>query len=106
MRQSAHGTILSRIKVGVYYIPSEKFAQSRVDRAATAERNDKAAAEKKAKFDSALATAKATGKPVELRRWVTDRCMTGNEANECSFDAAVESVYPDGQVKVNYTCCY
>lgn len=50
------------------------------------------------------ADAKRTGKPVEIRRWMTHDCM--NHSIDCSFDSAVETIDGNGNRKTTYTCCY
>jgi hypothetical protein len=50
------------------------------------------------------AEAKRTGKPQEVRRWMTDRCM--NRSVDCSFDSAVETIDGNGNRKTTYTCCF
>lgn len=52
-----------------------------------------------------FAAARETGKPVELCRYVTTKCMNGNDF-DCSFDSAVEMAQPDGTAKTTYSCCY
>lgn len=49
-------------------------------------------------------TARNTGTAQVLDRWVTDRCTRNN--CDCSFDAAVKTVNPDGSIETTYTCCY
>lgn len=49
--------------------------------------------------------ASEKGERVKLDDWMTDRCMNGH-GRECSFDTAVEWVYPNGDIKIEYSCCY
>ena len=50
------------------------------------------------------ATAKETGNPQIVRKWMTNRCMNGSV--DCSFDSAVETIDGNGNRRTKYTCCY
>ena len=63
--------------------------------AAEAKKAEKEAA-RQAKFDE----AKATGKPVLLRQWMSDCC---DRREECSTDAHYEYAMPDGSIKHDWT---
>jgi hypothetical protein len=60
---------------------------------------------REAQLAAKFAEAGATGKPVAIGAWTTERCMNGNDS-ECSFDRATEYAMPDGSRKTTYTCCY
>jgi len=91
---------------GLFYIPSDRFADSRKARSDKNKRDEEASADRKAMEDSAFAQALTTGKPAVMRQWTTDRCMNGNGERECSFDSATEWAMPDGSRKTTYTCCF
>jgi len=89
---------------GFYYIPRDVAEEARAE--AARERAEREAAERaeQEKFAAALRKARETGEPQVLRRWITDECMKGQR--DCSFDQAVERVFPDGHTEVTYSCCY
>ncbi|MFA6679184.1 MAG: hypothetical protein WCR96_01685 [Candidatus Methanomethylophilaceae archaeon] len=91
---------------GLYYIPVDRFDSSRKLMADKKTKFEKETSENDAKEKAAFKEAKETGKPIVLRKWITDRCMNGNEKNECSFDSAIESAMPDGSKKTKYVCCF
>ena len=64
---------------------------------ARAKKAAKAAAElaKADRLQAATAEAKATGRPVELRRYMAD---CDRSAHDCSTDLVIESVMPDGRI--------
>ena len=90
---------------GIFYVPAEKFADNRKQKAEAEAEKTKKEAETKAKYEKALAEAQSTGKPVILNRWTTVACMNDND-DECSCDNATEWLYPDGKKKVTYHCNY
>ena len=69
---------------------------------ANAEKAEKAAAQK-ADLDAKFSEAEATGKPVEIRRWMSE--CHGSHA-DCSFDSNVEYAMPDGTTKIEWDHCY
>jgi len=89
---------------GFCYIPRDVAERARAE--AARERAEREAAERaeREKLAAALRKARETGEPQVLRRWITDECMKGRR--DCSFDQAVERVFPDGHTEVTYSCCY
>lgn len=65
----------------------------------------RATAERNAEFASKATEARASGQPVKLSGWTTDRCMNGH-GRDCSFDNAAKFVLPDGTTKTVFSCCY
>jgi hypothetical protein len=55
------------------------------------------------KIDNAVAQAKATGKPVEIKRYMVD-CQGGEI--DCSFDLCIISVDGDGKQHKQFSHCY
>lgn len=90
---------------GIYHIPTERFTDSRERKVREVARKEQAEREEREHYESKLAEAKATGKRVKLRGWVTDRCMKGDHEN-CSFDNATEWITPEGSKQITYSCCY
>jgi hypothetical protein len=90
---------------GVYHIPTERFVDDRERKGRESQRKEHAEQAEQEHYENKLAEAKATGKRVKLRGWVTDRCMKGDDEN-CSFDNATEWVTPEGELVTTYSCCY
>lgn len=85
---------------------TEYQAIMRIETERTAQAEAKEAAEKEDsqnKIDNAVAQAKATGKPVEINRYMVD-CQGGEI--DCSFDLCIVSVDSDGKQHKRYSHCY
>lgn len=81
-------------------ISTDKLAQIKAEQTATAEAKAAATNAKKEEIEAKFAKAKATGKKVLLRHWMSD-CHSKNE--ECSLDTNYEYAMPDGTTKVEWT---
>lgn len=97
---------------GIVYIDKATVAEASARAAERAKADAAIAAERQAREEqerrdreAAFAKARETGERQPLRKWVTDRCMNGND-DDCSFDSAVEWAMPDGTAKTTYTCCF
>jgi hypothetical protein len=77
-------------------IETELMAQAEVKEAAEK-------ADSQNKIDNAVAQAKATGKPVEIKRYMVD-CQGGEI--DCSFDLCIVSVDGNGKQYTQYSHCY
>lgn len=77
-------------------IETERAAQAEAKKAA-----EKAGSQNK--IDNAVAKAKATGKPVEIERYMID-CQGGEI--DCSFDLCIVSVDGNGKQHEQYSHCY
>ena len=90
-------------KMIVYILPDVLKTEIDLQQAKANEKAEKKAAieaARKAKFDE----AKATGKPVVLRTWMTDGCS--KNLPDCSFDQASELAMPNGSTKIEYIHCH
>jgi hypothetical protein len=76
-------------------IEAERAAQAEAKKAA-----EKAGSQNK--IDNAVAKAKATGKPVEIKRYMVD-CQG---EIDCSFDLCIVSVDGNGKQHKQYSHCY
>ena len=82
----------------------QEIMRIEMERAAQAEAKEAAEkADSKNKIDNAVAKAKATGKPVEIKRYVVD-CQGGE--TDCSFDLCIVSVDGGGKQHKQYSHCY